>query len=131
VALNRVARNEIENEAVLALAIAVDASHPLLQAVGIPRDVIVEENVADLKVDALAGSRSCDQNLDPAFSELLFGVQACTGLVARSRLHAAVDAAETKAPGLQSVDEVVQGVLELGKQEQALLRTIEEALLLQ
>jgi hypothetical protein len=32
-ALNRVARDEIENEAVLALAVAVDASHPLLQAV--------------------------------------------------------------------------------------------------
>jgi hypothetical protein len=35
-----------------------------------------------------------------------------------------------RAPGLQSVDEVVQRVLELGKQEQPLLRTIEEALLL-
>jgi hypothetical protein len=51
-ALNRVARDEIENEAVLALAVAVDASHPLLQAVRIPRDVIIEEDVADLKVDA-------------------------------------------------------------------------------
>jgi hypothetical protein len=129
-ALNRVARDEIENEAVLALAVAVDASHPLLQAVRIPRDVIIEEDVADLKVDALASRFGCDQNLDRALPELLFRMQACAGLVAGTRLHAAVDAAEAKTPGLQSVHEVVQRVLELGEQEQALLGTIEEALLL-
>ena len=45
--LDRVGRDEVEDQAVLALAVAMDAAHPLLQAVGVPRDVVVEEDVAD------------------------------------------------------------------------------------
>ena len=129
-ALDRVGRDEVEDQAVLALAVAVDASHPLLQAVRVPRDVVVEEDVADLKVDALAGGLGRDQNLDRALAELLLGVQARARLVARARLHAAVDAADAETPGLQSVHEIVERVLELGEEEQALLGMIEEALLL-
>ena len=65
-----------------------------------------------------------------ALAELLLGVQARARLVARAGLHAAVDAADAEAPGLQSVDKVVQRVLELGEEEQALVGMIEEALLL-
>jgi len=55
VALDGVGSDEVEDQAVLALAVAVDASHPLLQAVRVPRDIVVEEDVANLKVDAFAG----------------------------------------------------------------------------
>ena len=127
-ALNRVGRDEVEDQAVLALAVAVDAAHPLLQPVRVPRDVVVEQDVADLKVDAFAGGLGGDQNLDRAFAELLLGVQARARLVARARLHAAVDAADAEAPGLQSVDEIVQRVLELGEEKQALIGMVEEAL---
>jgi len=43
----RVRRYEVENEAVLMLAVPVDPAHPLFQAIRIPRDVVVEENGAD------------------------------------------------------------------------------------
>ncbi len=101
--LDGVGRDEVEDQAVLALAVAMDAPHPLLQAVRVPRDVVVEEDVADLKVDAFAGGLGGDQDLDRAFAELLLGMQARARLVARARFHAAVDAADLKAPRL-SVD---------------------------
>ena len=46
-ALDGVGRDEVEDQAVLALAVAVDAAHPLLEAVRVPGDVVVEEDVAD------------------------------------------------------------------------------------
>ena len=130
-AFDGVGRDEIEDQAVLALAVAVDAAHPLLQAVRVPGDVVVEEDVADLEVDALARGLGGDQDLDLAFAELLLGVKARARLVARARLHAAVDAADAEAPGLQPIHEVVQRVLELGEEEQALVRVVEEAFLLE
>ena len=130
-AFDGVGGHEVEDQAVLALAVAVDAAHPLLEAVRVPGDVVVEEDVADLEVDALAGGLGGDQDLDLAFAELLLGVEAGARLVARARLHAAVDAADAEAPGLQATHEVVQRVLELGEEEQALVRVVEEALLLE
>ena len=130
-AFDGVGGHEVEDQAVLALAVAVDAAHPLLEAVRVPGDVVVEEDVADLEVDALARGLGGDQDLDLAFAELLLGVEAGARLVARARLHAAVDAADTEAPGLEARHEVVQRVLELGEEEQALVRVVEEALLLE
>ena len=46
--LDRVGGDEVEDEAIVMLAIAVDAAHPLLQPVGIPGDVVVEQDVAAL-----------------------------------------------------------------------------------
>src|SRR5690606_6990435 len=71
VALDGVRRDKVENEAVLPLAVPVNAPHPLFEAVGIPRNVVVEEDVAHLEVDALARRFSRDQNLDCAFPKLL------------------------------------------------------------
>ena len=130
-AFDGVGGHEVEDQAVLALAVAVDAAHPLLEAVRVPGDVVVEEDVADLKVDPLARGLGGDQDLDLAFAELLLGVEARARLVARARLHAAVDAADAEAPGLEAIHEVVQRVLELGEEEQALVRVVEEALLLE
>src|SRR5205823_8661727 len=96
--LDGVRRHKVENEAVLPLPVAVNAAHPLLQAVRVPRDVVVEEDVAALEVDALARGLGGDQDLDGVFSELLLGVQAGARLVAGPCLHVTVDAADTEAP---------------------------------
>ena len=61
-ALDRVCGHEVEDQAVLALAVAVDAAHPLLETVRVPGDVVVEEDVADLEVDAFAEAVSSDEN---------------------------------------------------------------------
>ena len=60
----------------------MDTAHTLLKAVWVPGDVVVEQDVANLKVDSLASRLCGDQHLNLAFAELLFGVQACGGLVA-------------------------------------------------
>jgi hypothetical protein len=104
----------------------MDAAHPLLEAVRVPGDVVVEEDVADLKVDPLARSLGGDQNLNLAFAELPLGVEAGARLVTRARFHAAVDAADAETPSLEATHEVVKGVLELREDDE--LR-IEEALL--
>src|ERR1019366_4164792 len=50
--------------------------------------------------------------------------------IARAGLHATVDATDAEAPGLKSVHEIVQRVPELGEEEQALVRVIEESFFL-
>jgi hypothetical protein len=52
----------------------VDSAHPLLKTIWVPRDVVVEENVADLKVNTLPGSLCGHENLDVPVLELLLGV---------------------------------------------------------
>ena len=130
-ALDGVGRDEVEDQAVFRLAVAMDASHPLFQPVGVPRDVVVEQDVAALEVDAFAGRLGRDQDLDRAFAELLFGVQPRAGLVPRADVHAAVDGANAETPLLQFLDEIVERVLELGEDKKPLLRVVEETLLLQ
>ena len=53
-ALARVHRDEVEDEAVVLLAVAVDAAHPLLQPHRVPRDVVVDHEPAELEVDPFA-----------------------------------------------------------------------------
>ena len=128
--LNGVGRYEVEDEAIALLAVAVDAAHALFEPVRIPRDVVVEEDVAALKVDALPSRLSGDQHLDGTFAELLFGIEPAPRFVARAGLHAAVDAADAEAPSLQVFHQVVKGVLELSEEQQPLIGPIEEPLLL-
>ena len=73
--LDRVGGDEVEDEAVLRLEVPVDAPHALLQPVRVPRDVIVEEDVAALEVDAFARRFRGDEHLGRALPELLLGVQ--------------------------------------------------------
>src|SRR2546425_12164359 len=63
-AFDGVGGNEVKDEAVLALAVAMDAAHPLFKAVGVPRDVIIEEHMAALEVDAIPGHFRSDQDLN-------------------------------------------------------------------
>ena len=59
----------------MALAVAMDAAHPLFKAVWVPGDVVVEEHMAALKVDALPGRFRGDQDLELPIFELLFRVE--------------------------------------------------------
>jgi hypothetical protein len=58
-------------------------------------------------------------------------VQASPRLVARARLHAAVDAADAEAPEPEALHQIVQRIPELGEEEQALVRVVEEAFLVE
>jgi len=49
----------------------MDAAHSLFETVRVPRDIIVEEHVAALQVDALTRCFGCNQDLDGAILELL------------------------------------------------------------
>ena len=48
----------------LGLADAVDPAEPLLDAVGVPRQVVVDHEVGALQVQALAGGIGRDQDVD-------------------------------------------------------------------
>ena len=128
-ALDGVSGHEVEDQAILGLTITVDAAHPLFEAVGVPGDVVVEQDVAALEVDALASRLGRDEDLDRPIAELLFGVQPGAGVVPRADPHAAVDTADAEAPLDQLGDEVVERVLELGEKEEPLVRVVEETLL--
>ena len=128
--LDRVRRYEVEDETVFALSVPVDPTHPLFEAVGVPGDVVVEEDVAALKVDAFACGFGRNQHLDVSFSELLLRVEACPGFVPRSRFHAAMDAPDGEAPIPETLHQIVEGVLELREEKQALLGTLEKPLIL-
>ena len=97
----------------------MDATHTLLEPIRVPRDVVVKEDVANLKVDALAGGLGCDKNLDLALPELLLRVDSSAGFVARARLHSAVDATNSEAPLFKLLYQVVESVLELREEKQA------------
>src|SRR5439155_20902998 len=50
VPFDSVRRHEVEDQAVFCLEVAMDSSHSLLQSIWVPRDVIVEQNVAALEI---------------------------------------------------------------------------------
>ena len=58
-----VRRDEVEDEAVVLLAVAVDAAHPLLQPHRVPRDVVVDHEPAELEVDPFARRLGRHQDL--------------------------------------------------------------------
>jgi hypothetical protein len=62
----------------------MDSSHSLLKPIGIPWDVIVEQDVTALEVDAFPGCFGRDKYLSRSFPELLFSVEPRPSLVTRS-----------------------------------------------
>ena len=130
-----VGRDEVEDEAVLLLAVAVDAAHALLEADGIPGDVVVDHEPAELEVDAFARRLGGHQDL-AVLAELALGVDARARRVAVADLHAAVDLRDGEAPlaelaqrpaVLAVAGQVVERVLVLGEDEQLHLRVGEDA----
>ena len=94
---------------VLGLTDAMDAPHALLKPVGVPRDVVIDHEVAELEVDAL-----------PAAS-------VATMICARSRKYrsASIRSASRRLPvklgdlevGFELLDQVAQSVTVLGEDE--------------
>ena len=97
---------------VLGLADPVDAAHALLEPVRVPRDVVVDHQVAELEVDALAGRLGGDHDL-----RLLAEVALLLDPLAQ--LHSAVDHCDLEVRR-EVLDEVVEGVLVLGEDEELL-----------
>ena len=112
VALAGVGGDQVEDVHVIGLADPVDAAHPLLQPVGVPRDVVVDHQVAELEVDALPGRLGGDHDLGglPEVAFLLDPLR---------QLHLAVDLGDLEVLG-QVLDQVVEGVLVLGEDQQLL-----------
>jgi hypothetical protein len=62
-------RDKVKNDnRVVLLEIAMDAAHALLEAGGVPRDVIVDHDPAELEIDALAGGVGGDEKAGAAFA---------------------------------------------------------------
>ena len=72
-ALAGVGGDEVPEAADLLLADAVDAAEALLDAVGVPRQVVVDHQVRGLQVEALAGGVGGQQDLDVAVLGELLG----------------------------------------------------------
>ena len=109
----------------------MNTAHTLLQAVGVPGNVVVEKDMATLQVDTFPGGLGGHQNLDGSFPELLFGVKTGAGFIPSAWLHAAMDETDLEAPGFQFFDQIVEGILKFGEEEQALVRIGKEAFLVQ
>jgi hypothetical protein len=60
----------------------MDAPHPLFEPIRIPGDVVIEEDVAALEVDAFASRLSGDEDLRCTLTELLLGVQPGASVIA-------------------------------------------------
>ena len=119
------------------LAVAMDAADALFEADGVPGDVEVDHQPAELQVDPFAGGLRGDQNLGRLL-ELPLGVDARAGRVAVADLHAAVDLRERQPPFAQLAEratvaavagQVVERVLVLGEDQQPHLGVGEDALL--
>ena len=85
-ALAGVSGDEVPQPADLFLADAVDAAEALLDAVGVPRQVVVDHQMRGLEVQALAGRVGGEQDLAVGVLGELLG-----DLPAISAAHAAVD----------------------------------------
>ena len=137
-AFARVRGDEIEDEAILLLAVTVDAAHALLQPDGIPWDIVVDHQPAELQVDPFAGGFGRHEDLG-GFAELALGENAGAGRVAVANLHATVNLRHAEAPFAQFAErasvlavraEKIQSVFMFGEDEQFHLRVGEDAVFL-
>ena len=110
-AVLRLSGHEVESLHVAQLADAVNAPKPLFQPSGVPRQVVIDEQMAELQVDALTSRFGGDADL-AACAELFLGLLALMGV------HAAVDLASGISPPLQVLAEVVQRVAVLREHQQ-------------
>ena len=113
-------RHQVPQMADLRLADAMDAPEALLQAVGVPRQVIVHHQVGALQVDAFAGGVRSQQHL--CFRVVQEGF---LGLAAFLPPHAAVNDGYRVWTAQQRADaplQIVQGVTVLREHHQLLAR---------
>ena len=99
-ALARVGCDEIEDEAVLLLAVTVDTAHALLKANRVPGNVVIDHQPAELKVDAFSRGLRGDEHL-ARLAEFALRVDSGAGRVAVPDLHAAMNLGDGQAPFAQ------------------------------
>jgi len=96
-AFTGVRRDEVQNQAVFLLAVPMDATHALFQAVGVPGDVVVNHVPAELQIDALTSRLGGHQHL-AVFPELALRVDAGARGVPIADLHAAMNLGDVETP---------------------------------
>ena len=90
-ALHRVPGKEVEDQAIMLLPIAVDAAHALFQAVGVPGNVVVKEDITAVQVDAFPGGLGGGQYLGLQVPKLALSMESGAGFVPPSRFHTTMD----------------------------------------
>jgi hypothetical protein len=112
--------DEVPQVADLGLADAVDAPEALLDAVRVPRQVVVDHEVSALEVDAFAGGVGGQQDADCGVVE-----EALLGVAPLVTAHAAVDDGDRVGASEERHDallEVPDGVTVFGKDDELLVR---------
>src|SRR5208283_1147998 len=118
--------DEIEDEAVVLLAVAMNASHALFQPHGAPGDIEVDHEPAELQVNPFSGGLGRGQHLG-LLLEITLGMDPRAGRVPVTDLHAAVYLRDREPPlaklaqrtvVLAVAHQVVERVLVLGKDQQ-------------
>jgi hypothetical protein len=104
-ALTGVLGDEVEDHDLVFLLVAVDAAHPLFEPVGVPRNVVVDHQRAELEVDALAGRFRGDYDRRLVLEEVPLGLDPLL------QGHPAVDGAAVEAQVGQLAHEEVERVL--------------------
>ena len=61
--LSRIGGDKIDDMHLVFLSVAVNAPHPLFQAIRVPRKIIVEHQVAELEVNSFARGFGCEKKL--------------------------------------------------------------------
>lgn len=117
----------------------MNSAHTLFEAHRIPGNVVIDQQPAELKIDALAGGLGRNQHL--AFlAELSLGIDSTSRRVPVADRHAAVDLADLQPPLAQLAErpavptiagQVVERLLVLGEHEQLHPRIVEDLLFCQ
>jgi hypothetical protein len=112
--------HQVPEVAHLGLADPVDATEPLLEAVGVPRQVIVDHQVSPLEVDAFAGGVRGQEYADfrVVLERLLRLHPVLAADTAVDDDHGFLAAQQSRDPGL----EVVERVAVFGEHDELLVR---------
>src|SRR5690606_30221295 len=100
----------------LGLANSMNPAEPLLDLVGVPRQIVVDHQMAALKVHTFASSIVCNQDQHVAILH-----EAFNDLATFLSCHAAVnnlDSVRFAEPRADLLEEVMQGVLGLGEDDE-------------
>jgi hypothetical protein len=108
--------DEVPEVAGLGLADPVDPSEPLLDAIGVPRQVVVDHEVGALEIDPLPCRVGRDEDHDRRV--VLEGALSSPALVARQAAVDRDDRLGTAEERADPLDEVVEGVAVFGEDDE-------------
>ena len=99
----------------------MDAAHPLFKPVGVPRDVVVEQDMAALEVDAFACRLGATSIWIAPSRNCCSAVEAGAGSSREPGFMPPWMTADSEAPSFSLLNEIVEGVLELGERSEPLV----------